>query len=70
MNALVECHSGYTHAEYPIALQWEGERLEISVVGADWQTPEGRHFRIRTVDDRSFELIYALHSGEWRIQLV
>ena len=70
MNALVECHSGYTYAEYPRALHWEGERVEISVVEADWQTPRGRHFRVRTADDRSFELVYSEQSDEWRIQMV
>ncbi|MBW8010458.1 MAG: hypothetical protein FVQ83_04335 [Chloroflexi bacterium] len=70
MSALVECHSGYTYAEYPSALHWEGERLKISVVEAEWQTPQGKHFRVRTTDGLSFELVYSEHADEWRIWVV
>ena len=70
MNDLVECHSGYSYAEYPIALHWDGERLEITVVETEWLTPEGKNFRVRTTDKRSFKLVYSPHSDEWRITLV
>ena len=29
MGELVECHSGFTYADKPVALTWEGRRLEI-----------------------------------------
>jgi len=28
MAELVECHSGFTYADKPVALTWEGRRLE------------------------------------------
>jgi hypothetical protein len=66
----VECHSGYAYAERPIALHWEGRRLEVEQVEADGRIPAGRRFRVRTRDGRIFELLYAELSDEWRINPV
>ncbi len=64
---LVECHSGYAYAERPVALRWEGQRLEIERVEAEWRAPGGKQFRVRTRDGRSFELFYEEILEEWRI---
>jgi hypothetical protein len=64
---LVECHSGYEYAERPIALHWEGERLEIAAIEAEWRIPGGHCFRVRTRDERVFELFYGELYDEWRI---
>lgn len=58
LNPLVEWHSGSEYAERPLALRWEGQRLEICAVVARWRTPTGRHFRVRVVDKREFDLFY------------
>ena len=67
MRDLVECHSGYAYAERPVALQWEGQRLEITEVEAEWRIPGGRCFRVHVQDDRRFELFYGELYDEWRI---
>lgn len=64
MSDLVECHSGYTYAEKPVALTWEGQRLEIDAILAQWRTPEEKHFRVRTSDGGEFELVYREASRE------
>ena len=66
MDAAVECHSGYAYAERPIALLWQGERLEIKTNLAEWQTPDGKHFRVQTTDDQNFELIYRIAEDAWK----
>ena len=66
---LVECHSGYTYAERPTALRWEGQRLTIEAVEQAWRVPGGRRFRVRTEDGRVFELFYGELYDEWRIHL-
>jgi hypothetical protein len=66
---LVECHSGYTYGERPIAFQWEGQRLQVAEVEASWRQPGGRRFRVRTEDGRVFELFYGELYDEWRIHL-
>ncbi len=66
---IVECHSGYTYAERPIALIWEGDRLEVDEIEARWRIPGGLRFRVRTVDGRVFELFYGELYDEWRIHL-
>jgi hypothetical protein len=70
MTELVECHSGYTYAEKPIALQWEQQRLEISDILAEWRIPGGHCFRVKTRDNQTFELFYGELYDEWRINLV
>ena len=66
---LVECHSGYTYAERPSAIRWEGKRLTIETVEQAWRVPGGRRFRVRTEDGRVFELFYGELYDEWRIYL-
>lgn len=64
----VECHSGYTYGERPIALHWEGERLLIQQIEARWRIPGGPGFRVRTEDGQVFELFYAEQPDEWQIR--
>jgi hypothetical protein len=64
----VECHSGFTYAEKPLALTWEGQHLEITQILAEWRTPEEKLFRVRTGDGRVFELAYNQANDEWQIQ--
>lgn len=70
MTDRVECHSGYAYAQRPTALWWEGTRLEVTAVEAEWRTLEGKRFRVRTGDGRMFELCYTELYDEWRIRAV
>lgn len=65
----VECHSGYTYAQRPAAILWEGERLPVKEVEAEWRFPGGKRFRVRAADGRIFELVYHEQHDEWEIEL-
>ena len=67
MSVLVECHSGHEYAERPVAAQWEDQRLEIAAIEAQWRTPGGKRFRVRTADNQVFELFYGALNDEWHI---
>ena len=67
MTQPVECHSGYEYAERPVAIHWQGDRLEIECIGARWRSPEGRHFRVQTTDGQFFEIFYDEQSDVWKI---
>lgn len=69
-DTLVECHSGYTYAERPVALYWQGSRLEIAAIEAQWRIPGGRCFRVRTTEEHRFELFYGELYDEWRVNPV
>jgi hypothetical protein len=68
MGELVECHSGFTYADRPVALTWEGRRLEITRVMAEWSTPGKKHFRVCTSDRREFKLVYSQVKDEWQVE--
>lgn len=77
---IVECHSEFAYAERPVALTWEGQRLEVDEILAAWRLPEGRRFRVRTLrhalsgsqcnarDPLLFELTYREADDAWQIQ--
>ena len=67
MGELVECRSGFTYAEKPVALIWESQRMEIIEITAHWRSPQARHFRVRTVSAQEFELSYVEADNEWQI---
>ena len=64
----VECLSGHTYADRPIAIYWEEQRLLVDKIEATWRFPGGRRFLIKTEDERLFELNYLEHEDEWSIQ--
>ena len=68
MTEMVECHSDYAYAEKPVALTWQGRRLEIVEILAQWRTQSEKCFRVRTSDGQVFELSCAEGTGEWQIR--
>ncbi len=68
MTEIVECYSGSTYAEKPVALHWEGERLEIEEIESNWRDPNGPAFRVRTRAGRRFELHYDEIKDEWQVK--
>lgn len=67
MNCLVECHSGYTYAERPMAVYWDGSRHEIDEILSRWRTPEGPAFQVRTTDGEVLSLLYQEQLDQWVI---
>lgn len=63
----VECRSDYRYAQRPVALYWQGERLEISKVEGEWRIPEGQRFQVRVPDGHSFLLYYNEAQDEWQV---
>ena len=70
MTDPVECHSGYTYAERPVALQWEGRRRAIEEVLDHWRTPGGICFRVKTTEGQIFKLYFNEMFEEWHIDLI
>ncbi len=64
----VECRSDTEYAERPIALHWQGQRLEIAAILSRWRTPAGKGFRVRTADEQIFDLNYDETTTDWQIQ--
>ena len=46
----VECYSGNAYAERPIALHWEGQRVEINDIQERWRAPGRLCFRVGDED--------------------
>jgi hypothetical protein len=67
VTELVECLSDIEYAERPVALYWQGERLEILQVIAGWRTPEAKWFRVLTGEQQIFELGYTYASDAWSV---
>jgi hypothetical protein len=66
----VECHSGFTYADRPSALTWEGKKLPIQGIVKEWRSPNRKCFRVRTMDERIFELVYDEMSDVWQVCLI
>ncbi len=63
----VECHSGFTFAERPTALTWDGIHLEIAEIISEVRTPGGRRFQVKVKDGRIFRLEYDEMNDDWKI---
>ena len=65
---IVECRSDSEYAERPLALLWQGERLEIAEILGRWHGPGEKGFRVKTTDGHAFELTYREIPDEWHVQ--
>ena len=65
----VECYSGYTYAERPVAFVWRGRRYVIGCVLKRWRSPNGHNFRVRIPDGDQFELICYEAKDEWFLKI-
>jgi hypothetical protein len=70
MSQAVACHSGSSYANYPTAFHWAGQQLRIEQIENEWCSPDGKHYRVRTTDQRIFELHYDPALDCWQIQPV
>ena len=66
-TARVECYSGHTYAERPVAFVWEGQRVEIDEIETDGNIPEGKFFRVKTSSGMRFKLTYFTNEDKWTI---
>ena len=64
---IVECRSDSEYAERPLALTWQGKRLEVAEIWARWRGPNEKGFRVKTTDGQAFELTYREVPDEWYI---
>jgi len=67
MTEQVECYSGASYGERPTALYHNQHRLKITLIEAQWRTPGGRCFRVRTQDNQRFDLQYDESANLWQI---
>ncbi len=63
----VICHSGYTYAERPTAIEMDGSSLEIDEILSQAITPKGRFFKVKMSDGRILDLEYDESRDEWQI---
>jgi hypothetical protein len=70
MAELVECRSDSDYAGRPVAVYWQGERLEVQEVLARWRTPGGIWFRVTAGRGQVFELCYDEGADAWRVILM
>jgi len=61
----VTCYSGYTFAERPESLTWEGIEYKVKRIEKEWQEPGARLFKVVTEDGRFFILSYNERGDEW-----
>lgn len=67
-TAHVECFSGHTYAQRPVAFVWQDEHFEVSEVETEWHTEDGKRFWVLTLAGERFELYYLTAEDEWTIQ--
>jgi len=64
---IVECLPGFTYADRPTALVWEGRRLEVDAILATWRAPGARCFRALAGERQVFDLVFREDDNFWQI---
>lgn len=66
-NLKVNCYSGHTYAEEPRSFEWAGREYEVEKIEEAWVEPGERHFRVRTADNKLFQLCYNESNKLWAL---
>jgi hypothetical protein len=69
MSDLVECYSGYAYGERPKAFTWHEQRMAVAKVLDRKHFPGKKYFKVLTMDDQVFELIYDEQQHRWTVAL-
>jgi hypothetical protein len=64
----VSCYSGLEYAGRPRSFEWQGKRLVVAAVEAEWRAPDSKRFRVLTTGERRFDLVYYVLNDRWSIQ--
>jgi hypothetical protein len=65
----VECYSGYTYAQEPRVVIWQGGRYPVACIEERWRTPDGPAFRVQSESGLRFELHYGELEDRWTIKI-
>ena len=65
MKQAVECYSGATYAERPVAVHWQGQRLVVEQVLRSWRTPVGTGFDVILAGGHRLVLEYSEVNESW-----
>lgn len=63
----VQCSSSSEYADRPVAIQWSGKTVKIHKIITRWRTPEGKYFRVQSIDNKRFLLFYDESNYRWQV---
>jgi hypothetical protein len=61
----VVCYAGRTSPERPTSFVWRGREHTVEKIESEWREPGVKCFRLRSGDDRMFELCYYEGADKW-----
>lgn len=64
-NLNVRCYSGHAYAERPLSFNWLGKEQQIAKIESQWEEPAQKCFRVRTEDNKKFNLCYNEAQNMW-----
>ena len=66
-NLKVSCYSGRTYAERPKSFLWQDTEYEVKEIEKEWLEPGERYFRVRSGDNKLFQLCYNETQKQWSL---
>ena len=66
-NLKVNCYSGRTYAERPKSFLWQDTEYEVKEIEKEWLEPGERYFRVRSGDNKLFQLCYNETRKQWSL---
>ena len=63
----VRCYSGQSYAERPVSFIWEDIEYEVAQIEAEWRGVGTKNFRVRTKDNKLFQLCYNESQDQWSL---
>ena len=66
-NLKVSCYSGQSYAERPVSFSWEDKDYQVAEIEAEWRGEGTKNFRVRTKDNKLFQLCYNESQDQWSL---
>ncbi|MDP2949465.1 MAG: hypothetical protein Q8P22_07995 [Chloroflexota bacterium] len=66
-NVQVDAYAGATYPEEPRAFMWQGQRVELARVEAQWREPGKSMWLVVDTAGGRFRMSYEVERGEWQV---
>jgi len=63
----VKCYSGQSYAERPVSFRWEDKDYQVAEIEKEWRGVGTKNFRVRTKDNKLFQLCYNESQDQWSL---
>ena len=70
IDARIRCHAGFSGCDYPVTVEWNGQRKRVVNILSEWLSAEAKCYRLLLSGNLLIEAAYNLNTFTWQIKKI